>query len=176
MLAAVLVVTSWPGGRGGMHSGQHSASTHYLQPSPHWRIIWEAGKCEGISKAVPWQHSGPCCGVTTAALDTRCHCRAGSPAPAGQAGYPWPATASQSKAREMPKLERSCLLREGPGRGHPSAEQGSLHHTGVRVGHGMGYNFHAQSSVASLENQYRVYSLDGSVDPEKQERPSWVEG
>lgn len=35
---------------------------------------------------------------------------------------------------------------------------------------------HAQSSAASLETQYRAYSLDGSVDPGKQESPSWVGG
>ena len=35
---------------------------------------------------------------------------------------------------------------------------------------------HTQSSVASLENQCRAYSLDGSVVPEKQESPSSVGG
>lgn len=35
---------------------------------------------------------------------------------------------------------------------------------------------HARSSVASLENQCRVYSLDGSVVSEKQESPSSVGG
>lgn len=34
----------------------------------------------------------------------------------------------------------------------------------------------AQSSAASLGNQYRAYSLDGSVVPEKRESPSLVGG
>lgn len=128
--------------RGGMQPGWHSAST--CSPQPTGKIIERLANVKAFLSCHPeaCRHAKPCSGVTTTALGTCCHCRAGSPGPTterGTPGQPQPRRAGQERC---PSQEGLHAMQERPGQGHPSAEQGSLREAGVCAGQGMGFNFH----------------------------------
>lgn len=132
-----------------MQSGQHSALT--CSPQPTGKIIERLANVKAFWSHSPeaCQHSKPRSRVTTTALDTRCRCRAGFPAPTAEQGPPGQLEPGRAGQERCPSREGLHALQEGPGWGHSSAEQGSLSHAGVCAGQGMGFNFHTTGTELS---------------------------
>lgn len=176
---AVRGVQGKEGSRGGMQPGRHSAST--CSPRPTGKIVEKpANVKEAFLSRYPEarQSSKPCSGATTAAPDTRCHRRGGSPGPTAER-VPLASQGIAERGKgdaQAGKFSMHCW-RAWDGATHlqnrgPCSTLGSVRDKGW----GLIFAHHTRSPAASLENRYRAYSLDGSIIPEKQESSSSVGG